>query len=189
MEGIEKFLAYLELRQQGLRPQALAVLDQFLTDTDPWPATKRREFVMLLREVQVAFPQASHLNPQPLRTRLVTPTLNDWQKEAPHDPMPWRLKGDFQSLKQAVTLAPNDLESLARLAALLLTDLRAAFHELPCGIVGSASKLLAETEEYERLSAATSDPEIRALLAELNRCKIILREFLGQKQPTGRWTT
>lgn len=89
--ALEEFAAYCRLREQGLRKQALAHVEQLVASLADEAFPHRRAFVswVLVQSLQGEWDSDGLLLlPHPLRRRLIEPTLLDWTRWRPDAPEP-----------------------------------------------------------------------------------------------------
>jgi len=175
--GLIHFGEYCSLREQGLRQQAFAALNKFLATAEFWDVQRRRAFVRWLVETHAANPSVFDLIPHPLQEKLVTPTIRQWQVEAPNDPLPFQLGGDYESLKTAIHLDPTHQRTLLRLIKLLWGHVSMACHELPAGVIGETSVVLADLSEVENLLSFLLDASERNAFARVSEFREVVQNY------------
>ncbi len=155
---------YCQLREKGLRKDALEAMRLFITAAESWPVEERRAFVRWLGEARGKHPRTVDSLPQPMFEQVVRPIIHQWQMEMPNDPEPFRLAGDYDSLKRSVELDPTHTATVLRLLDLVWAGVEMACHELPAGILGDSHECLKDVEEIEvLLKLAGSSPKGRGL--------------------------
>jgi hypothetical protein len=177
---VKDFSDYCRLRAEGLRKQAFGALTRFLFQALNWEFEERRNFVDWLLTVQYNNPRVHQLIPQPLKEKLVEPTLIEWTQYQPESPIPHRWRGvyfgEFEELERALALDATDLVARSVAASRLLSDVEYATHHLCEGFfIGSeqeAESLLEQAfahiqrlpESGNRSSLETGYEQLRHLL-------------------------
>ena len=77
---------YLELRAQGLRRPAMAVLSDFIADAVNWPFERRRDFMHWLAGKLANVEIWGELLPGNLVRDLLTATAREWRSRKPDHP-------------------------------------------------------------------------------------------------------
>lgn len=115
---------YCRLREKGLRRQAFQAMDAFLTLARQWDAATAREVTQRILELNARTPRAHQFLCQPLLTRFVKPTLENWLIEDDRSQIALRwlgiLSGDFELLRKALDLKPEDIPVRQKLVNRLL---------------------------------------------------------------------
>jgi hypothetical protein len=149
---------YCELREKGLRSQALAQLDDFLNKAALWDADLARSNVSIILQADARTPAAHQFLTHPLLTRLIYPTLEHWLTDVPSaaEPLHWLglLRSDPDALRRALSLVPSDGPVRRRLINFALNAADHATHHL------SESVLLSTTDETRESIAS-----VRQLIA------------------------
>jgi hypothetical protein len=139
---------YCRAREQGLRRQALSVLDAFLDSTGSWSDQSARSACQTLLELHARTPHAHQFLTQPLLARFILPTLDQWLLEIPDSQVALRwlgiLRRDRLLLERALALEPADIAVRRLLVDWLLSDVEHATHHLV------ESRLLGELEPTRR---------------------------------------
>ncbi|MEM1041984.1 MAG: hypothetical protein AAGI91_05080 [Bacteroidota bacterium] len=89
--ALDLYATYCQLREQGLRKQALVHVTELADELATEPFQRRQRFVGWVLRRSVEGKHASDgtlLLPHPLVRRLVEPTLVDWTRWEPEDPEP-----------------------------------------------------------------------------------------------------
>lgn len=149
--------------ERGLRPRALAILEQFISGLERSPFQRRRAFVswLLLRTEGRA---GRHLVvPHPLQIRIVEPTLSEWTIVEPGSSEPHRWIGGREHLVQAIELNPNDELARRKLVIHILSHV--GTHELPRTYVGSPQDDLKGLRDAEEHLQHLTDESVRNSLA------------------------
>ncbi|MCL2524215.1 MAG: hypothetical protein FWF20_02625 [Betaproteobacteria bacterium] len=75
---------YCRLREQGLRRDALAKLEEFLIVASAFDNVTARQAVIKILEADTRTPDVYQFLAQPLVTRFLTPTLQAWMRDDAH---------------------------------------------------------------------------------------------------------
>lgn len=156
------FGEYCELQEQGLRKRALVSLGAFIERMEVATFIERKKFVGWLLH-QANDRDASHmLKPHPLLTRIVGPTLREWEALEPECGEVHRWLGGGAHLRRAMMLDAEDGIARKLFVDNVLSFVRYSVHELPIGYLGdphddladlaearTAAKQLASAEESE----------------------------------------
>jgi hypothetical protein len=189
---LERLAAYCELREKGLRRQAFAELDGFLTEAASWDAEVQRALAIRVLDAHWKTPQAHQFLTDPLRKRFLERVLEEWRAADANDPVPARhlalLHGDRSLLAEALRLNPKDDAIRAALAGMLLGLVDHAAHHLVEGkFIGDeneASALL--TEAGSILAGAEDASSVRALMQNLEELTGLLSDWQEyRKAPEG----
>lgn len=125
---------YCVLREKGLRTQALARLDDFLSEATLWDFDKRRSNVVTILNAGTRISKAHQFMTHPLLKRLVYPTLEQWITAEPSaaEPVRWLglLRSDPDVLRLALRLEPSDVPVRRRLINFALDAADYATHHL-----------------------------------------------------------
>ena len=149
------YVQYLRLREKGLRPQAFSILARFIGLASRWVFEHRRDVVHRLMTVHHEYPDVCELLPTPLYRGLIIPTLDEWADGEPENPVPFRWRArDWEDLRHAARLDPNEIISAEKLMGRLLASVHFAAHELPNGFgyLGVPDEELACLDEVEELA-------------------------------------
>src|SRR5687768_8198147 len=132
------FAVYCQFRAEGLRPQALGALAEFIVSARAWPLQRRTMFVDWIECEALASPAVRELVPQPLRIGFVDPTLSEWSLTSPGDPRCWRWLPPPDGPRKALELDPSDQVARQRLAENEANWLDYVTHEFPQGYLGNS---------------------------------------------------
>ena len=164
------FADYCTLREQGLRKQALASLDQLIGQAKEWSTFERRRFVNWIYETHLTRPRVHQLITNPLSQRLLIPVLEEWRHSDTTDATPRRwmgfATGDYAHFSEALTLNPQDDISRYRLVCGNLEDVDFQCHHLPEYFIGEPNDAVRLLEEARILSVGFCDPKISPLLLD-----------------------
>jgi hypothetical protein len=76
---LERLARYCDLREKGLRRQALAQLRAFIEQTWSWDVTTRREAAIRILDAHWKMPQAHWFLTEPLRKQFLERVLEEWR--------------------------------------------------------------------------------------------------------------
>jgi len=156
------YASFCEQYEQGLRQDAFVRLERFIEYMEKAPLSERRRFVSWLLP-RVDGVEGKHmLAPHPLSNRIIQPTLCEWIVAEPERAEPHLWLGDYDNLKHALTLKPDDNVIRRKLVACILNRVDWATHELPTGYIGEPSEDLAAQDEAEGLIEKLSSERERA---------------------------
>jgi len=156
------YASFCEKYEQGLRQEAFGCLEHFIEYLEKSPFSERRKFVSWLLP-RVDGVKAKHmLVPHPLSNRIIQPTLCEWIVAEPECAEPHLWLGDYDNLKHALTLKPDDNVVRRKLVACILNRVDWATHELPTSYIGEPSEDLTALDEAEGLIEKLSSEQERA---------------------------
>lgn len=89
------FRQYCVRKEQGLRKDALKVLQSFVEEMNKNEFTARRSFVAWLFDYIERFEDGHHLLVYPLVHGVIHPVLREWKNIDPMDVRPYRWQGLF----------------------------------------------------------------------------------------------
>ena len=166
----QEFGRYCVLRATGVRKPALQALDRFLQQATGWPFVERLAFVRWLMAGTARFPRYSSLSsqsalliPQPLRDRLLIPTITEWSEQAPqdHEPFLWLgLLGHGHARDQfarALALDPACEKARRMLVDWMLDPINYNQHELPSFYIHDPREDLEDLQEALHIATSSSD--------------------------------
>ena len=148
---------YCELREKGLRKQALAAVRTFLAETTAFPEERRLALSMYLLDLHYATPEAHQFLSQPLIDGLIRLSL---RKAARPGNAAFRYLALFlnesgrgkNALRVALKYTPVDVLVRKRLISRLLGEVVFAMHHLEESVfIGSEGYCLAVLDEAGRL--------------------------------------
>lgn len=87
------FKTYLQLRERGLRKQALLAISELINDAKQWTTVERRHFADWVYDTKIRVPDARQLIVTPLNDELLIPTLQEWASSEPENYIPHRWLG------------------------------------------------------------------------------------------------
>jgi uncharacterized membrane protein YccC len=166
---LEPLARYCELREKGLRKQALSMLDEFLEEAETWDTATARSLVVTILEVYWSRKAAHQFLTAPLQQRLIEPVLEEWCRAEPENPLPARhfalLRSDVVLLEAALRLDPDDQAVRATLARKHIAFVDYATHHLVegCFIDDEAEASRALEEADKLLEVADDSVAVRQL--------------------------
>ncbi len=156
------YATFCEKYEQGLRQEAFGHLEHFIEYLEKSPFSERRKFVSWLLP-RVEGREGKHmLVPHPLSNRIIQPTLCEWIVSEPESAEPHLWFGDYDNLKHALALKPDDDLIRRKIVACILNRVDWATHELPTGYIGEPSEDLTALDEAELLIGKLSSERERA---------------------------
>lgn len=182
---------YCHLRAKGLRKEAMRALADFLDCSTELPLVDRRAFILALTAHRQAFSDPRLLCPEPLVTRLILPTLEEWLQGDPVSATAYFLLGTYSlgstsdarespimCFRKVIALDPKHQDARIALVNVVVNWVRYAQHELPFGYIGPAEEdVMALQEALFVLRGVEKIPQRSGLENEL-------RSMLGQAE---RW--
>ena len=176
------YASFCEKYEQGLRQEAFGRLEHFIENLEESPFLERRRFVSWLLP-RVDGVEGKHmLVPHPLSNRIIQPTLCEWIVAEPECAEPHLWLGDFDNLKHALVLKPDDDVIRRKLVACILNRVDWATHELPTGYIGEPSEDLIALDEAERLiEKLTSEQEQADFRAALHEQRAMILSYINPR--------
>lgn len=184
---------YCELRERGLRKEALKELNAFIGDAGTWETPTRREVVLRILDCHWGTPQAHQFLAEPLRRRLVEPVLEQWRAAERTNAVPLRhlalLRGDRDLLDEALLLNAKDDGVRAAIARMLVRSVDFATHHLSEGkFIGEVSDSERALSEVAALLNGATDPRALAPIDQERRALAALladwRQYLEAPEGT-----
>ena len=157
------YAAFCEEYERGLRSNAFAILERFMSSVERAPFAERRRFVSWLSREGDRREGRHRLIPHPLYVRVVAPTLLEWTVVEPQCSEPHVWLGGYDHVKRAFELEPGS--QLARRKLIMLIWGRVDFEAYELGHVSNIEKDLATLSEVEELLKGLSNEEDRLSLA------------------------
>lgn len=164
---------FFDRRGKGFRGQAFAALNEFLAFSENWPFEERLRLTRWLVDRRQRVGADTMLLPQPLFTRLVSPTLWDWLAREPSSAeahflmasiaiWPDEAVADRHShLLRALALDPAHDRAREMLFNWLTGEVEYRQHELPRFYIGDAEEDLATLAEAQIMANGFCDPKLR----------------------------
>jgi len=109
------YSSYCINKEKGLRKIALKELDNFIDLLNSKTLEKRIAFINWIEERRMNNHEIIDLVPYQLQTKLIDPTLKEWIKEEPNNPIPLRWTNTKESLIKAIELDSDEQISKYRL--------------------------------------------------------------------------
>jgi len=176
------YATFCEEYERGLRHDALAILDRFISSMERAPFATRRRFVGWLAQQADGRNGRHMLIPRPLQVRIVEPTLLEWTLVEPQCYEPHLWLGGYDHLQRAHELAPEDELVRKKLVVAILSRVGFSTHELPVGYLGIPTEDLADLTEAEGLLEGLSSSEDRIQLsAEIADERRLIRDYLHNR--------
>ena len=177
-----EYAAFCTKYELGLRKQAFAALDRFVSVLERAPFAERRRFVSWLLPRADGREGQHMLISHPLHLRVVEPTLLGWTLVEPECSEPHRWLGGYEHLKRAIELEPADEIARRKLIVSILSRVGFSIHELPNGYLGKAREDLAALREAEALlEGLSSEEDRRELAVDIMEEKSLVEEYLRKK--------
>jgi hypothetical protein len=132
------FKKFCALKEKGLRKESLKSLASFIDEANKWGNDKQQNFACWLFALFEVSDNIHHLLVHPLEENLLKPILEEWMKNVPKDPRPYRWYGVFLQTEKRVDFLNNALElggngeqlSLLKLIDINLYSLWFSFHHI-----------------------------------------------------------
>ncbi|MDP0490101.1 MAG: hypothetical protein Q7Q71_03515 [Verrucomicrobiota bacterium JB023] len=125
---------YCNLREKGLRTDALQALHKFIQEAIGRDVNAKRRIVLDILSADARTPEAHQFLTHPILTQLLFPTLEEWLSESPaaFEPLRWLglMKSDFAHLEAALSAEPSDVPVRRRLIGIELDNVDYATHHL-----------------------------------------------------------
>ena len=205
---LEPLASYCELREKGLRREAFAELDTFLSSVATWDLATQRAIALTVLTTNRKVPDAHQFLSEPLRRRFIEPVLERWCEDEPENAVPCSelglLRRDHALLTRALELDSGNDRVRAGLAAMLLDYVAYATHHLVEGtFLGSESDAASALAEATDILAGVSDSggvqslrydleDLRRLLADWQEYQLApsgsFPEWCHERQREHRWS-
>jgi hypothetical protein len=182
--GYRGFADYCRLRGKGLRKQAFETLMRFISEMRATSEVDRKKFVDWHQTYCFLNRAIFDASPNPLKEKLIRPTIAKWIHDEPENPLALRWSDDESSMLRAATLNSNDSVAVGRLAVAMLNRIDDATHELPQEYLGDNPNqdLVALRSILELLNGIKETDFFHALREEaLNQMKLIQNYLEGSK--------
>jgi hypothetical protein len=176
------YAAFCLQYERGLRGQAFASLDRFMSWMERAPFPERRRFVNWLLSRAEGREGRHMLVPHPLHVRIVEPTLMEWTLVEPGCSEPHRWLGGYDHLKRAIELQPDGELARRKLVVFILGRVGFATHELPVGYIGAPNEGLALLNEAEAaLEGLPNQEDRRKFAEEIAENRTLIRDYLRKR--------
>lgn len=174
------YARYCELKEKGLRKQALSILRVFIQQMLSRPLKERIEFVNWLEEVRLRYRDGVRLTPVPLYEELIKPTLELWIETEPKNPLPYRWQDTIESVNKAIELDPNDQTLRKILFWKIIGYVDYNHHELRhYGYIGNAAEDLEMLEDLRKKMQSLSEPDLQKAHPEIDIRVLICKGWLA----------
>ncbi|MFT4074334.1 MAG: hypothetical protein QM647_02300 [Asticcacaulis sp.] len=145
------FADYLEQHGKGIRKKALVTLNRFIDDAVLWTFTERLRFSLWLLNAL-----NNDALVQPLKERLVIPTLREWKDREPLQAEPYLWLGllgidQMFHIRRALELDPKCQRARAKLCEWVTGHISYNQHELPSFYIHDPRVDLLDLAEAEAL--------------------------------------
>jgi hypothetical protein len=120
------YASFCEKYEQGLRREAFGSLEHFIEYLEKSPFSERCKFVSWLLPRVDGIEGKHMLAPFPLSNRIIQPTLCEWIVAEPECAEPHLWLGDYDNLRHALVLKPDDDLIRRKLVAWILIICRPA---------------------------------------------------------------
>lgn len=162
---------YCRLREAGLRREAFAALNIFLSYAETWERDKSQDAVDAVLTLHFRTPGCHQFLAQPLMKRFVDPALQRWIEDDPESLVPVRwlavLRQDPELLCKVLAAEPGDVAIRRMLIAQELESVDHATHHLnEVFFIGNLDEVLEDLGRASDLIEAATD---RELLSDLDR--------------------
>ncbi len=174
---------YCRLREKGLRREAFRALEAFLAIAKQWDAATARAVTQQILEFNARTPRTHQFLSQPLLTRFVKPTLENWLIEDDRSQIALRwlgiLSGQFELLFKALDLKPEDIPVRQKLVNRLLDYPDFVTHHIGesklCGDLETAKSELASARSV--VKAAPDPAPFAGLLVDVEMLEALLEHW------------
>ncbi|MDC7676775.1 hypothetical protein [Asticcacaulis machinosus] len=179
-KGWGGFADYLEQHGAGVRKRALESLNLFLNDAVLWPLEERLRFTLwLLDSIDI------EALVQPLKLRLVIPTIREWESLNPLSPEPPLWLGLLHCdkpenhIRRALELDPKCEKAREILCQWIIADISYNQHELPAFYIHDPRVDLADLAEAEALCLSYEHKAwVEHMLSEIMQQRALAEEWL-----------
>jgi len=162
------YAEFADCRSRGLRADALQLLEAFLKTAIAWSFNERFLFSRWLLECTLNPHNRALAMPQPLRVRLVVPTVKEWSSHSPENAEAHLWLGllgcdnPAEHLAQALELDPSCYRARWTLVRWLISDVEYNQHHLPAFYIHDPRADLQALDRADELieggGAAHDDP-------------------------------
>jgi len=173
-----KYLDYIELRKKGLKKKSQIKLGEFFTDISLQDKKSRRKFIDLICKAAFITDDYSVYLPNNMYQEYCLPEINDWIKDEPHNPLPYKWSSDWENNKKSLELNPQDQIAIEKFANRLIGRISMNQHEIAHGYPydGTTNEDISLIDFFEKfvmnITNAEKQNNIIKTLAELKQCAI-----------------
>lgn len=184
----QAYAQYCTMREQGLRKQSLAQLNEFIKQSTAWTYDEKVDFVKFLFPLIESSPDVTDgAMPHPLSKQLLQPTLQAWCSTEERDSAPFRWLGtyyrDMDSLVKAIALNPADDIARAKLVDRKMDVLYYSIHHMPEGYLGNPEEDLVHAEVIRALINGFVNQDKRSFwLRDLEDDLELIRNYIAWKK-------
>jgi len=138
----------------------------------------RRLFIDAVYKVSDLSDDSSLYLPYNLWDGVFLKEIEDWIKDEPYNPIPYKWSGDFQLMKKSLELDPTDQQGLARFGANLVSKINMNQHEIHAGFGYSGDPVsdIQDIQFFKPFLKNIENPELRRSftveLEELESCAL-----------------
>ncbi len=186
-----RFADYLEQHGKGVRKNALVTLKKFIDEALLWPFAERLRFTLWSLEVMPIDALV-----QPLKMRLVIPTLKEWKEFEPLQAGPHLWLGLLHCdvpadyLKRVLELDPKCQKARAQLCQWIIGYVSYNQHELPAFYIHDPRVDLVSLAEAEALCLGCEDADwASCVLAEISDHRELAKEWLRNHPRAGNFAS
>lgn len=132
------FKKFCVLKEKGLRKESFKALSSFIDEANKWGKDKKMNFACWLFTLFEVSDNIHHLLVHPLEENLLKPILEEWIKNNPEEPRPYRWYGLFLQTEKCIDYLKNAIElggrseqlSFLKLIDINLYSLWYSFHHI-----------------------------------------------------------
>jgi hypothetical protein len=183
-----EFARFCELRAQGVRAAAMEHLSSFLQAAAHWSLEERLTFSKWVLWCSRKFHDDRVVLPQPLRTKLLIPTLRSWIETFPGEAEVhlWlgllRCDDPSRHLERAIELDPSCELARLTLTNWIISDIEYNQHELPSFYINDPVEDLNDLEKASKLaSGSTTEARVRLWRQEIAELRARAELWLAAK--------
>ncbi len=176
------YAAFCSEYERGLRKQAFAILNRFISNMERAPFSERKRFVSWLMNATAGVEGQHMAAPHPLRVRIIEPTLVEWTAVEPNCSEPHRWLGGYEHLKSALLLDASDEIARRKLLDLIMGAVDYSTHELPHGYIGDPHEdLIGLAEACELADGMTNEIERKQFAEEIEQQRVLIQSYLNRR--------
>jgi hypothetical protein len=173
-----KYIEYLDLRNKGLKKQGQTLLKDFLKDFELQDKTSRRYFINNIYTLAFLSNDYNTYLPVNLVEQVLKPEINDWIKDEPDNPIPYKWSYDFNLIKKSLELNPFDQITLDLFGKMLINKISMNQHGLSSGhpYDGNPNEDINLINFYEQfadyIQSIENRENVKHILMELKGCAV-----------------